>query len=143
MYEDLGGSAQPEIGWADIGKNIGSIGASMGAFASAAAAGGFEVNETGGKALLAAIKSMKEWVNEQESGLSEIAQVLPLGNSNAARVMAPYVQQVAVDGQGFLTQLAQFRDSLAKAEEGINTAMARYQATEQAKKSSFGNAGPA
>ncbi|SMD23789.1 hypothetical protein [Kibdelosporangium aridum] len=137
MYEDLGGSAQPEIGWADIGKNIGSIGASMGAFASAAAAGGFEVNETGGKALLKAIEKMQDWVNGQVLDLRQLAQQLPLGQSNGAKVMKPYLQQVASDSQGFLTQLTQFNDSLAKAAEGINTAMAKYKETEAAKSAAF------
>ncbi|RSM76992.1 hypothetical protein DMH04_35690 [Kibdelosporangium aridum] len=142
MYEDLGGSAQPDIGWADIGKNIGSIGASMSAFAGAAAAGGFEVNEAGGKALITAIQKMRDWANGQETKLYQIAQELPLGDSNAAKVMKPYLQQVAVDNQGFLTQLAAFRESLDKAEKGIDTAMANYRATEAANAASMRKTGP-
>ncbi|MCE7009735.1 hypothetical protein LWC34_44040 [Kibdelosporangium philippinense] len=138
MYVDEGGGGgQRSVDWGDIGKGIGSIGASMDAFAGAAASGGFEVNETGGQALLNAIRGMKRWVDRQQMGLLDIAQRLPLGGSHAAQVISPYVQQVAIDDQGFLTQLAQFSESLEKAEKGIETAMANYRATEEAKRSAF------
>nr|WP_042180843.1 hypothetical protein [Kibdelosporangium sp. MJ126-NF4] len=132
MYEDVGGSA----GWD-------SIGSSMDAFAGAAASGGFEVNETGGEALLTAIRSMRQWALRQQSGLQDIAQKLPLGGSDTAKVIAPYAQQVAVDGQGFLTQLTQFVESLDKAEKGIQAAMANYKATEEANRASLGGINPA
>jgi hypothetical protein len=56
--------------------------------------------------------------------------------------MKPYIQQVANDNQGFLTVLRQFRESLTKAEQGIRTAMANYQATEEANKSTLRKGGP-
>ncbi|CAM3859533.1 hypothetical protein KIPE111705_28455 [Kibdelosporangium persicum] len=133
MYDDLGGGVRSGIGSADIGKSIASIGASMGAFAGMAASGGFEVNESGGQALLNAIKRMREWATDQELTLADLAQPMPLGSTSTAKIMVPYLQQVAADNQGFLTQLAQFQESLHKAEEGINTAMANYRATEEAK----------
>jgi Pyruvate/2-oxoacid:ferredoxin oxidoreductase gamma subunit len=97
-----------------------------------AADGGFEVNQAGGEALLGAIRHMKDWLNSQENKLFALRQELPLGSSHAAQVMKPYVQNVAVDEQGFLTQLAKFRESLSQAEQGIQTAMANYHATEEA-----------
>lgn len=136
MYEDVGGGIQSGVGWDSIGK-------SMDNFANMASGGGFEVNETGGEALLAAIRTMREWVNNQQGELQFLAQQMPLGGTNAAKVIAPYVQQVAVDGQGFLTQLAQFNESLTKAEEGINRAMANYRATEQANRAALGSIEPA
>ncbi|ALG08045.1 hypothetical protein [Kibdelosporangium phytohabitans] len=135
MYEDLDAEAKRGISWD-------SIGSSMDAFAGMAASGGFEVNQSGGDALLKAIRSMREWANEQQLGLRDLAQRMPLGGSNAAQVIAPYAQQVAVDGQGFLTQLKHFNDSLAKAEEGINKAMANYKATEQANRAALGRIEP-
>jgi hypothetical protein len=138
MYDDLGGSAQSDIGWADIGKSISGIGASMGAFAGIAAGGGFEVNETGGQALLNALNSMRQWVTEQQGALVDIAQRLPLGSSDTAKVIAPYAQQVATDNQGFLTQLQEFATSLDNAIKGIQTAMANYKATEESKRAAFG-----
>jgi hypothetical protein len=136
MYIDAGGGGQPEVGWD-------SIGASMTAFANMAASGGFEVNESGGEALLTAIRRMRKWASDQELTLADLAQPMPLGTSHAAEVMIPYVQQVATDDQGFLTQLARFQQSLQKAEEGILTAMANYKATEEAKRASFGTIEPA
>jgi hypothetical protein len=54
-----------------------------------------------------------------------------LGSSNAALAMKPYMAQVATDGQGFLTMLMKFRESLNKAEQGIKDAMKNYHATDQ------------
>jgi hypothetical protein len=125
VYIDNGGSSD-EVTWASIGE-------SMAQFASMAADGGFEVNQSGGDALLRAIHKMKDWANTEALNLRDLAQEMPLGTSNAAKVMKPYVQQVAIDEQGFLTQLAKFQQSLANAEQGIRTAMANYQATEDAK----------
>jgi hypothetical protein len=138
MYVDDsgGGSSQPPPGW-------GSIGDSMARFASMAADGGIEVNDTGGQALLNAIHKMQDWVSSQETKLYQLAQEMPLGSSHAAQVMKPYVQQVATDGQGFLTTLNQFRESLKNAEQGIKTAMANYRATEEANQAAIHKAGPA
>jgi hypothetical protein len=129
-------NGEPEVGWD-------TIGASMNAFAGMAASGGFEVDETGGEALIKAIGRLRQWASDQEGELRNLAQPMPLGTSHAAQVMVPYVQQVAVDSQGFLTQLAQLRQSLHKAEEAIRTAMANYKATEDAKRAAFGNIEPA
>lgn len=125
LYNDYGGTSD-DFTWATIGD-------SMAQFANMAIDGGFEVNETGGEALLTAIRTMKDWANTEALNLRDLAQEMPLGTSNAAKVMKPYIQQVATDEQGFLTQLALFQQSLANAERGIRTAMANYQATEGAK----------
>ncbi|MCE7001330.1 hypothetical protein LWC34_00515 [Kibdelosporangium philippinense] len=111
----------------------------MASFANLAASGGFEVNEAGGEALIKAIQRMRDWANGQVLDLRQLAQQMPLGTSHAAKVMKPYVQQVAIDDQGFLTQLAKFVESLDKAEQGIRTAMANYKATEEANRTSLGN----
>ncbi|ONI70717.1 hypothetical protein ALI144C_49840 [Actinosynnema sp. ALI-1.44] len=137
VNDDGGDSAaQPEISWD-------SIGASVASFANMAANGSFEVSETGGDALIKAIQRLREWATDQEVELADLTQPLPLGTSHTAHVMRPYVQQVAVDSQGFLTQLAQLQQSLHKAEEGIRSAMANYKATEEAKRAAFGNIEPA
>ena len=120
MYIDEGASAP-----------LDAIGKAMGDFAGSAAAGQFAVNQSGGDALLAAIKKMSDWVRTEQARLNVLAQEPQLGSSNSAQVMKPYVQQVASDGQGFLTQLTAFSDSLVKAEEGIRQAMANYQDTDE------------
>jgi len=137
VYIDNGGgtSGDSEVTWASIGE-------SMAQFASMAADGGFEVNEAGGDALLGAIRHMKDWVNSQENNLYQLSQEMPLGTSHAAQVIKPYVQQVATDGQGFLTVLNQFRESLTNAEQGIKTAMANYRATDAANASGLRDATP-
>ncbi|GAA3021435.1 hypothetical protein [Actinokineospora globicatena] len=112
------------------GAPLSAIGRAMNDFAGNAASGRFAVNERGGEALLAAIRNMAAWVDSQSNRLRALAQTPQLGTSNNAQVMKPYMQQVAVDDQGFLTQLTSFRESLVKAEEGIKQAMANYRQTD-------------
>jgi hypothetical protein len=137
VYIDNGGSTSDsgEVTWASIGE-------SMAQFASMAADGGFEVNESGGEALLSAIATMQHWISDKSFDLQQLAQEMPLGTSHAAEVMKPYVRNVATDDQGFLTQLAQFREALNKAEQGIRTAIANYQATDSANQATLNKAWP-
>jgi hypothetical protein len=123
---------------AGIGASMGAaIGAAMGGFKQAAADGSFAVNETGGKALLAAIREMAKWVDDNLSRLGILSRELPLGTSKGADLMKPYVQQVASDDQGFITQLKEFRKSLADAEEGVLAAMRNYNNTEHGIQGNF------
>jgi hypothetical protein len=98
----------------------------MGGILAAANDGSFAVNETGGTALLQAIREMAKWVDENLADLATLAQQPALGTSNGARAMKPYVQSVAVDQQGFLTMLREFRTSLTAAEQGVIGAMNNY-----------------
>ncbi|MCP2306275.1 hypothetical protein [Actinokineospora globicatena] len=103
------------------------IGAAVGEFAALALRGGFAVNERGGEALLTAIRNLIEWIDEQQTQLAFLNQVAKLGSSNNAEAMKPFLQQVANDEQGFITQLLRLRESLASAETGVRQAMANYQ----------------
>lgn len=114
----------------EIADGMGGIVASTKMFAKAAAEGSFAVNETGGQALLAAITRMKTWINSQGRHLTRLEQPAPLGTSQGAQTMRPYLQQVANDHEGFITTLEQFRESLNEAEQGIKAAMASYQNTD-------------
>jgi hypothetical protein len=105
----------------------GGIVASAKMFAKAASEGSFAVNETGGRALLAAIREMRKWITSQDLRLATLQQAAPLGGSEGARTMQPYLQQVASDQQGFITMLREFGESLDQAEQGIEAAMASYQ----------------
>ncbi|WP_156754498.1 hypothetical protein [Actinokineospora pegani] len=120
-----------------LGAPLGKIGKAMDDFAGSAAAGQFAVNQSGGDALLAAIAELVEWIDSNVTALGVIEQRPRLGSSNAALVMAPYDQAVATDHQGFLTQLQALRQSLAKAEEGIRTAMANYRDVDQSNASTL------
>ncbi|MCG8915168.1 hypothetical protein L6E12_05110 [Actinokineospora sp. PR83] len=113
------------------GAPLDAIGKSIDAFAGAAAAGQFAVNRTGGDALLAAIKKMKDWIDDKQTDLGVLEQEPMLGASNAAQVMKPFVQQVATDAQGFITQLRAFRVSLEQAEVAIGQAMANYREADE------------
>lgn len=95
-------------------------------FAKAAADGSFAVSETGGRALLEAIREMRQWIDGQDSNLYYLEQEPPLGTSHGAQAMKPYMAQVASDNQGFVTMLKAFRDSLDQAEQGIQDAMNNY-----------------
>src|SRR2546430_4997662 len=120
-----------------VGAGIGDIVGSMDKFASAVADGQVAVNETGGKALLQAIRTMKDWVDQSRVDLQQLRNEPKLGRSNAAMAMRPYMANVASDGQGFLTMLMKFRESLDKAEQGINDAMKNYHSMDQSGKSKF------
>lgn len=95
-------------------------------FANAAANGSFAVSETGGRALLEAIREMRDWIDGQAANLALLQQEPQLGGSHGAQAMKPYVQQVAGDQQGFLTMLQAFGASLDQAEQGITDAMGNY-----------------
>lgn len=121
MYiDDAGGTA-----------SFGAIGKSMVALARVAATGGFAINDTGGQALLNAIRNMRDWVDENRVRLDLLRFEPPLGSSHGADAMKPHVVQVATDGEGFLPMLMKFRESLASAEQGINDAMRNYQSMDQ------------
>lgn len=110
---------------------------SMTSLKQAAADGHFAVNETGGKALLVAIREMARWVDDNYSQLSTLSRSQPLGSSHGAEAMKPYVRQVATDNEGFLTMLKQFRESLEDAEAGVLGAMNNYQHIETTVKGQF------
>ena len=114
-----------------------AIGQSMDMFAGAAAAGGFAVNETGGKALLQAIQNMKDWVDANRLDVQRLGARFPLGSTTMAEALKPYLNDVVTDGQGFATMLMKFRESLDKAEQGINDAMKNYHATDQGGQARF------
>lgn len=114
------------------GAPLDAIGKSIDAFAGAAATGQFAVNRTGGDALLAAIKKMRDWINERQGYLRALEQEPMLGSSNAAQVMKPFVQQVATDERGFLTQLLAFNETLRQAEDAIKQAMENYREADEA-----------
>jgi hypothetical protein len=115
----------------------GAMAASMVSFKEAAADGSFTINETGGKALLTAIQEMAKWVDDNLADLSTLARSQPLGSSKGAELMKPYLQNVATDNQGFITQLREFRQSLADAEEGVRAAMKNYGHTDQGVRGNF------
>jgi len=119
VYIDEGDSAALE-----------AIGKSVDAFAGAAAAGQFAVNEHGGDALRKAIHKMTDWIDSKRGELRYLEQEPELGSSNAALVMKPYMQQVAIDQQGFLTRLFALYDSLTKADAAIVKAMENYRRTD-------------
>jgi len=110
---------------------------SMDGFMAAAASGAFAVNETGGRALLQAIRDLAEVVDTNIADLSMNRRTLPLGGSNGANAMKPYMQNVLTDEQGFITRLTEFRKSLVDAESAINAAMANYKSTDSAVQGNF------
>ncbi|WP_156758538.1 hypothetical protein [Actinokineospora pegani] len=121
----------------DEGKHaaLGKIGESMTQFAGAAAAGQFAVNEAGGQALIAAIDKLLDWLDMNQFKLRNLEQEPPLGSSNAAKVIKPYMASVATDHEGFLTQLRALGESLKQARQGIETAMRNYERTDSAEAS--------
>jgi hypothetical protein len=122
---DPGGGGGVGIG-AAIGAAAASLQKSTADFAVQAAEGHFAVSEEGGRALLQAIREMRGWIDGQGGRLTLLDQEPQLGGSHGAQAMKPFVQQVASDQQGFITMVNAFRDSLDKAEQGINDAIGNY-----------------
>jgi hypothetical protein len=114
-----------------ISAAVAGIAQSASGFAKAASEGSFAINERGGRALLEAIREMRDWIDSQAGRLTLLQQAPQLGGSHGAETMKPYVQQVASDQQGFITMLQAFRGSLDQAEQGINDAMNNYHSLDQ------------
>jgi hypothetical protein len=93
------------------------------------------VSPSGGDALLRVIQMMQDWVSSGDHGT--LNQRPMLGGSYGARVMAPFVQQIASDQQGFLTQLTRLRGVLSDAEAGVKQAMANYRQNEHSVAGAF------
>lgn len=106
--------------------DVGGGGGLMGDFLGSSTSGYFAVNDTGGEALLTAIREMARWVDDNAGALRSLAQQPPLGSSEGANAMKPFVESVATDSAGFLTMLTEFRKSLTDAEKGVLNAMANY-----------------
>jgi hypothetical protein len=104
-------------------------------FKESAASGHFAVSESGGQGLLQVIRMMQDWMAAADHGTLD--QQPMLGTSYAARVMSPFVRQVANDQQGFLTQLTRLRDVLGDAEAGVQQAMANYRQNEHSVAGTF------
>jgi hypothetical protein len=96
----------------------------------AATSGSFAVNEEGGQKLLTAIRDMAAWVDTNLADLGTAHRMLPLGTSEGANLMKPYMQEVFTDDQGFFTRLREFRNSLVDAEAAIIEAMKNYKSTD-------------
>lgn len=94
--------------------------------ASAAAEGHFAISEEGGRALLQAVREMRDWINGQDNRMVALQQAPPIGSSFGAEAIKPYARDVAADNQGFIAMLKAFGDSLNDAERGIEEAMNNY-----------------
>ncbi|RZS44920.1 hypothetical protein EV193_101801 [Herbihabitans rhizosphaerae] len=98
---------------------------------AAAAKGDIEVEPTGGQALIRAIDKLQGFINEQEGNAVNRQQEPPLGDSNGARVIKPFVASVASDpGQGFYPMLKHLRTQLNTYKDAITMAMNNYKATD-------------
>jgi hypothetical protein len=128
MYEDDDDSTVPAA-WNDPGRNaMDQMLENMKNFKDSAQAGHFSVSERGGESLLQMLQRLADYVTSVDPGALD--QRPALGGSYGARAMAPFVQQVATDGRGFLPQLTRLAEVLADAEAGVKQAMANYRQTE-------------
>ncbi|MET0233845.1 MAG: hypothetical protein ABW224_04325 [Kibdelosporangium sp.] len=99
-------------------------------FKEGAASGQFAVSESGGQSLLKVLRMLQDWLAGHDN--AKLQQTPLLGGSYGAKAMAPFLEQVASDQEGFLTQLTRLRDVLTDAEAGVKQAMANYRQTEHA-----------
>nr|WP_018687218.1 hypothetical protein [Actinokineospora enzanensis] len=103
---------------------------SLTGFLNAANTGEFAVNETGGQALISAMRNMRDWIDQNQYQFAQLKREPQLGSTNNANVLKPFMVAVATDDQGFVTQIMKLRESLVHAEEAIKAAMANYQDTD-------------
>ncbi|WP_156893402.1 hypothetical protein [Actinokineospora enzanensis] len=122
----------------DEGSVGGAIGTGVADLLSTARAGGFAVNESGGQAMLKAIRNFLDWIDSEQDAFSVLSREPKLGSTNNAKVMKPFMVAVATDDRGFVTQVLALRDSLTQAEEAIKTAMANYRETDARAASTLG-----
>nr|WP_042183645.1 hypothetical protein [Kibdelosporangium sp. MJ126-NF4]CEL15684.1 hypothetical protein [Kibdelosporangium sp. MJ126-NF4]CTQ93609.1 hypothetical protein [Kibdelosporangium sp. MJ126-NF4] len=136
MYEDE--KSTIPAAWNDPARNaMDQMLENMRNFKESAASGQFSVSDSGGEDMLRVIRMLQDWLGTADQGGTLDQQPL-LGGSYGAAAMAPFVQQVASDQQGFLTQLARLRDVLSDAESGVKQAMANYRRNEHAVAGTFG-----
>ena len=126
---------------AGAGMAPASMAASMAGFANAASSGAFAVSPTGGQALINTIEAFQKWAASQRRQLDFISQEPMLGGSTGAAVMKPFSQQVATDGEGFVTQFQALLQSLDEAKQAIRKAMENYRDADEAGGATVHNAG--
>lgn len=119
------------------GGLIGGVAVGMKTIQKAGADGSFAISAEGGQALIDAFDEMTDWVNDNLGELRNLAQEPPLGTSNGANTVKPYVQNVASDQQGFLTMLLEFKDALVNGKQGVKAAMDNYQNIDQGSSQTF------
>lgn len=120
------------------GGLIGGVAVGMKTIKKAGADGSFAISAEGGQALVDAFKEMRTWVNDNLARLGYLDQLPPLGSSNGANTVKPFVRDVATDQQGFLTMLIQFKDALVDGEQGVRDAMENYRTIDQGSAGTFG-----
>jgi hypothetical protein len=89
------------------------------------------VSPTGGQALISALEEVQHWYAKRVHNLDRIAQAPQLGDTVAAGVVAPHMQQTGIDARGYVTQLHAFVQAIDKYKQSIRQAMKAYQHTEQ------------
>lgn len=122
-----GGGAAAQV---SMGAGMASLGQQMASFRDAAAAGQFSVNDAGGKALLGAIDEMQRWLQTKRRYLDQLSQNGQYGSTHAAKVVEPYMNDVATDDGGLVLMLRKFESVLGDATKAINKAMVNYQQTD-------------
>lgn len=120
MYVDDAGGAR-------IGATVGKA---LAGHAATANEGGFAVDESGGEALLRAVRGLADWLDGHLGRLDALDREPPLGQTAGALAVKPHMRAAATDEQGFLTQLRALRQTLANAEHGIRAAMSDYQSVD-------------
>ncbi|CAM3445699.1 hypothetical protein KIPE111705_09065 [Kibdelosporangium persicum] len=134
MYEDE--KSTVPAAWNDPARNaMDQMLENMKNFKASATSGQFTVSPAAGEDLLRVIRMLREWLTGGNQ--RTLDQKPMLGGSYGARAMAPFVQQVASDQQGFLTQLTRLSDVLSDAESGVRQAMANYRQNEHAVAGTF------
>jgi hypothetical protein len=93
----------------------------------AASAGGFAVNEAGGQAMLAAVRTCREEIDAQRANLAKIKQPPQLGNTPGAQQVAQHDQRSATgDVRSLESVIEKATQALDEFATAVRQAMANY-----------------
>ncbi|MGH3624379.1 MAG: hypothetical protein ACRDQ5_21775 [Sciscionella sp.] len=144
MQEMAGGGAA-SAGWSADGSTIRwsdrSFFGAADQISRAVSAGNLAVSPAGGQALISALEEIQHWYASHANDLYKIAQAPRLGDTVAAGVVSPHMQQTGIDSRGYVTQLHAFVQAIEKYKESIRQAMKAYHHTEQDNHHRFHQAG--
>ncbi|MGQ0838917.1 hypothetical protein [Actinokineospora sp.] len=115
---------------AGLAAQIGQFHQGAQGFLKAANSGEFGVNDRAGKAILTALHTILDGLEDARDRATRIKQDTKLGTSPDAKVIIAFNKDVAAGDNSAATSLQGLRDALIQIEAGINEAMRHYRNTD-------------
>ena len=127
---------------ADIWSSVSGFGAALDSLKAVGAAGGWAINESGGRALITAAQDLYDELGEILANSRDLGQELPLGTTPAAQVYKPFMATVATDpSQGAFAVLTKLREEALEFKTEVEKAMGAYKAADEGGQQNITKAG--